>query len=89
MWWQNTIGVATVVDELAVVKDVKVIPAKPAGRVIESVSARRVIESKPAELPKTEVDVEPDPTRGRAHIGPAGCPLMFAGWGRRPRLPLR
>ena len=56
---QNTIGVATVVDELAVVKDVKVIPAKPAGRVIESVSPGRVIESKPVGAPKTEVDVEP------------------------------
>ena len=48
-----------VVDELAVVKDVKVIPAKPAGRVIESVSPGRVIESKPVDAPKTEVDVEP------------------------------
>ena len=32
---QNTIGVATVVDELAVVKNVKVIEATPAPRVIE------------------------------------------------------
>jgi hypothetical protein len=32
----NTIGVSSVIDELAVVKDVKVIKAKPAGRVIES-----------------------------------------------------
>ena len=33
---QNTIGVSSVIDELAVVKEVKVIKAKPAGRVIES-----------------------------------------------------
>lgn len=33
---ENTIGVTSVVDELAVVKEVKVIKAKPAGRVIES-----------------------------------------------------
>jgi hyperosmotically inducible periplasmic protein len=46
----NTIGVTGVVDELAVVKDVKVIKAKPAGPVIES---------KPSATPKTEVDVEP------------------------------
>jgi osmotically-inducible protein OsmY len=46
---QNTIGVTGVVDELAV-KEVKVIPAKPSGRVIES---------KPSAMPKTEVDVEP------------------------------
>jgi hyperosmotically inducible periplasmic protein len=32
----NTIGVTTVVDELAVVKDVKVIKSKPAARVIET-----------------------------------------------------
>jgi hyperosmotically inducible protein len=32
----NTIGVTTVVDELAVVKDVKVIKAKPAVQVIET-----------------------------------------------------
>jgi hyperosmotically inducible periplasmic protein len=47
---QNTIGVSSVVDELAVVKEVKVIPAQPAGRVIES---------KPAAPPKAEIDVEP------------------------------
>jgi hyperosmotically inducible periplasmic protein len=46
---QNTIGVSAVVNELAV-KEVKVIPAKPSGRVIES---------KPAATPKTEVGVEP------------------------------
>ena len=46
----NTIGVTAVVDELAVVKDVKVIKAQPAGRVIES---------RPSATPKTEVDVEP------------------------------
>jgi osmotically-inducible protein OsmY len=46
---QNTIGVSAVVNELAV-KEVKVIPASPSGRVIES---------KPSALPKTEVDVEP------------------------------
>jgi hypothetical protein len=55
----NTIGVMAVVDELAVVKDVKVIPAKPAGRVVESVPPGRVIESKPADAPKTEIDIEP------------------------------
>ena len=33
---QNTIGVTSVVDELAIVKEVKVIKAKPAARVIES-----------------------------------------------------
>ncbi len=33
---QNTIGVSSVIDELAVVKEVKVIKAKPAGRVVES-----------------------------------------------------
>ncbi len=32
---QNTIGVTSVVDELAVVKEVKVIKAKPAVEVIE------------------------------------------------------
>jgi hyperosmotically inducible protein len=47
---QNTIGVSSVVDELAVIKAVKVIPARPAGRVIES---------KPSAAPKTEVDIEP------------------------------
>jgi hyperosmotically inducible periplasmic protein len=47
---QNTIGVTSVVDELAVVKDVKVISAKPAGRVIES---------KPSVTTKTEVDFKP------------------------------
>ena len=33
---QNTIGVSSVIDEMAVVKEVKVIKAKPAERVIES-----------------------------------------------------
>jgi osmotically-inducible protein OsmY len=47
---QNTIGVSSVVDELAAVKEVKVIPTQPAGRVIES---------KPAAPTKTEIDVEP------------------------------
>ena len=56
---QNTIGVAGVVDELAVVKDVKVIPGKPAGRVIQVKPAGPVIESKPLDAPKTEVDLEP------------------------------
>jgi osmotically-inducible protein OsmY len=46
---QNTIGVSAVVNELAV-KEAKVIPASPSGRVVES---------KPSALPKTEVDVEP------------------------------
>ena len=46
----NTIGVTSVVDELAVVKDVKVIKAKPAGRVIESKSSVTT---------ETEVDVKP------------------------------
>ncbi len=46
----NTIGVTGVVDELAVVKDVKVIKARPAGAVIES---------KPSATIKTEVNVEP------------------------------
>jgi hyperosmotically inducible periplasmic protein len=47
---QNTIGVNSVIDELAVVKDVKVIDAKP---------ARRVIESKPSVTTETEVEVKP------------------------------
>lgn len=47
----NTIGVTSVVDELAVVKDSKVIPARP--------SAGRVIEAKPTAAPKTEIDIEP------------------------------
>jgi hyperosmotically inducible protein len=46
----NTIGVAGVVDELAVVKDVKVIKTKPADAVIES---------RPSATIKTEVNVEP------------------------------
>ncbi len=37
----NTIGVTTVVDELAVVKDVKVIKSKPTVRVIETPAPRR------------------------------------------------
>ena len=32
----NTVGVTTVVDELAVVKDIKVIKAKPTVRIIET-----------------------------------------------------
>jgi osmotically-inducible protein OsmY len=47
---QNTIGVSGVVDELAIVKDVKVIKAKPAGTVIEST---------PSVSTKTEVEVKP------------------------------
>jgi hypothetical protein len=47
---QNTIGVSSVIDELAVVKEVKVINAKPAGRVIES---------KPSVTTETEVEVKP------------------------------
>ncbi len=46
----NTIGVSSVVDELAVVKDVQVIKAKPAAPAIES---------RPSATIKTEVDVEP------------------------------
>ncbi len=46
----NTIGVSSVVDELAVVKDVEVIKAKPAARVIESVPSTTI---------KTEVVPEP------------------------------
>lgn len=47
---QNTIGVSSVIDELAVVKDVKVIKARPAGRVIES---------KPSITTETEGVLEP------------------------------
>jgi hypothetical protein len=47
---ENTIGVTSIVDELAVVKDVKVIKTKPQGRVIES---------KPSVTPETEVEVKP------------------------------
>jgi hyperosmotically inducible periplasmic protein len=47
---QNTIGVTAVVDELAVVKEVKVIKTQPAGTVIES---------KPSVTAKTEVEVKP------------------------------
>ncbi len=47
---ENTIGVTSVVDELAVVKEVKVIKAKPAARVIES---------KPSVTTETEVIVKP------------------------------
>ena len=64
---QNTIGVSSVVDELAVVKDVKVIPGKPAGRVIQSAPAAPVPPTSPssspsptsATTPKTEVNIEP------------------------------
>jgi hyperosmotically inducible periplasmic protein len=62
---ENTVGVTRVVDELAVVKDVKVIQAKPA-RVIESVPTRvieppkRVITIPPSADPiETEVIVKP------------------------------
>ncbi len=47
---QNTIGVSSVIDELAVVKEVKVIKAQPAGRVVES---------KPSVTTETEVEVKP------------------------------
>jgi hypothetical protein len=47
---ENTIGVSSVVDQLAVVKEVKVIKAKPAGRVIEST---------PSVTTETEVNVRP------------------------------
>ena len=47
----STIGVTSVVDELAVKNDAKLAPAKPA--------PGRVIESKPIGTPKTEVDIEP------------------------------
>jgi len=62
---ENTIGVTAVVDELAVMKDVKVIQAKPA-RVIETVPTRvaeppkRVITIPPSADPiETEVIVKP------------------------------
>ncbi len=42
----NTIGVTTVVDELAVVKEVKVIKAQPTVRVIESTPAPVTTETK-------------------------------------------
>jgi hyperosmotically inducible periplasmic protein len=47
---ENTIGVSSVIDELAVVKEVKVIKAKP---------AERVIESKPSVTTETEVGAKP------------------------------
>jgi hypothetical protein len=47
---ENTIGVTGVVDELAVVKDVKVIKAKPAGRAIES---------RPPAPPEPDVELKP------------------------------
>lgn len=47
----STIGVTSVVDELAVKNDSKLVPVKPA--------PGRVIESKPTATPKTEVDIEP------------------------------
>ena len=62
---ENTVGVTAVVDELAVMKDVKVIQAKPA-RVIETVPTRvieppkRVITIPPSADPiETEVIVKP------------------------------
>jgi hyperosmotically inducible periplasmic protein len=62
---ENTVGVTRVVDELAVMKDVKVIQAKPA-RVIETVPTRvveppkRVITIPPSADPiETEVIVKP------------------------------
>ncbi len=62
---ENTVGVTAVVDELAVVKDVKVIQARPA-RVVETVPTRvievpkRVITIPPSADPiETEVIVKP------------------------------
>jgi hyperosmotically inducible protein len=49
---ENTIGVTTVVDELAVVKDVKVIEAAPAPRVIEVTPPVTVV-------PETRVIIKP------------------------------
>jgi len=44
---ENTIGVTAVVDELTLMKDVKVIPAKPAATVIETKPGTTVIETRP------------------------------------------
>lgn len=58
---EMTIGVSAVVDELAVVKEVKVIRSKPAApAVIESKPATpTVIEVSPPAMPETEVIVKP------------------------------
>jgi osmotically-inducible protein OsmY len=49
---ENTIGVAGVVDEVAVVKDDKVVKAKPAGRLIEARPSATT-------APEVEVEVQP------------------------------
>lgn len=52
---QNTLGVTSVVDELAVIKEVRVIPSNPTTTVIESAPATTIIESTPS------VPAEPKP----------------------------
>lgn len=52
----NTVGVASVVDELAIVKEVKVIESTTTGRVIEVSPGTTVIESTPA---KRVIEVTP------------------------------
>ncbi|WP_165069809.1 BON domain-containing protein [Paludisphaera rhizosphaerae] len=68
---ENTIGVTTVVDELALMKDVKVIEAKPTttiietkppGTVIERTPAPKVITSKPVAPAQPPVVIEPPAT---------------------------
>ncbi|WP_435018719.1 BON domain-containing protein [Tundrisphaera sp. TA3] len=60
---ENTTGVTSVVDQLGVVKDVKVIEAKPDPRVIEVTPPARVIESRPGahiiETPSSTTVIEP------------------------------
>jgi len=56
---ENTIGVTAVVDELALMKDVKVIEAKPTGTVIERTPAPKVITSRPVAPAQRPVVVEP------------------------------
>ena len=53
----STVGVSTVVDELAVVKEVKVIQAKPATRVVETKPPAIVVT--PSEVTDTTVIVKP------------------------------
>lgn len=55
---ENTVGVTTVVDELAVAKEVKVIGSTPAPKVIVADPGAKVIVSEPVE-PATKVIVKP------------------------------
>ena len=53
----STVGVSTVVDELAVIKEVKVIEAKPATRIVETTAPAVVVA--PAAATDTTVIVKP------------------------------